>query len=243
MKKIVFCLMVSVAAASFARGQSAAPAPKSGVDKVTAEIGELHRQMREAVTRRDRAVLERLYADEFLLVHTTGGVDNKSEHIAKSLTVNAASPPSAPAQSQVHLDVFGDVAVRTARAQVGPDRFIWWTWVYVKRGGHWQVARQHGTALQPAPPEVKLEASVLDAYVGRYKYATSQTFAVSRQGSALVAQREGRPQVELLPESETRFHVPGGGATYTFHRGDKGQVSHVTVRRADGQEVRADKVE
>jgi hypothetical protein len=242
-KKIVLCLMIVAASLLPTFGQTPSPG-KSGEDKIRAELDDVHRQVREAVARRDRTALERLYADEFLLIHTTGGIDTKTERVTKSLTIDPASAPSsAPAQDQVHLDFYRDVAVRTARARVGENRFLWWTWVYVKRDGRWQIARQHGSAIPAARPQVKLDPVILDAYVGRYEYASGPPFTVTRRGGTLVAQRAGRAEVELVPESETQFHVPGGGAIYTFHKGEKGEVTHVIVRRADGQDNRANKVQ
>lgn len=243
MKNIILCLMIVAASLLTAYGQTPA-ASKGGEDKVRAELEDVHRQLREAVARRDRAALERLYADEFLLIHTTGDIDTKAEYIAKSLTIDPATArSSSPPLDQVHLDVYRDVAVMTARAKVGESRFLWWTWVYVKRDGRWQIARQHGSAIAAAPPQVKLDPAVLDAYVGKYKYTSGTAFTVTSRGGVLVAQSPGRPEVELLPESETQFHVTGGGAVYTFHKSERGQVTHVTVRRPDGKDYRADKIE
>lgn len=243
MKKITLCLLIAAASLPPVYGQTRA-AGKGGEDKIRAELDDVHRQSREAVRRHDRAALERLYADEFLLIHTTGDIDTKTEYIRKSLTIDPASAPSsAPPQDQVHLDLYHDVAVRTVRARVGEHRFLWWTWVYVKRDGRWQIARQHGSAIPAGRPQVKLDPGILDAYVGRYEYTSGTVFTVIKRGGTLVAQSPGRPEVELAPESETQFHVPGGGAAYTFHKGERGQVTHVVVRRADGRDYRANKVQ
>ena len=243
----LLCVLVWMAAATWcAFGQTTTTAGKndSGIE---AEIQSLHRRIRDAVVRRDRAALENIYADEFLYIHTTGSLDTKVEHIAKSLTTDASSSPQAPDVEYQQLDVYGDMAVRTGRSRAkvagGQERRLWWTWVYVKRDGRWQIVRAQGTPVPPERTAVKADPKVFDSYVGKYELAPGAYSTITREGDTLMAQRTGRAKVTLLPESETQFFVKGGDAQFTFYKDDSGRVTHLIIRRGNGQEERAKKVE
>lgn len=242
MKRVLVSLLMVAGAVGLEAQVKPAKISPASASKIEKELEALHDQLRDAVRARDRAALNRIYADEFLLIHTTGGRENKAETIAKSLTVDTSrAATAAPAQDSVQLNVYGNVAVRTARAVVTTDHALWWTWVYVKRAGRWQIVRQHGTAI-PASKEVKIDPAVYDALVGTYEYRPGAQLTVSRRGNDLIAQGTGRPEFVLLPESATRFHVPGGGATYTFFTGDDGKVSYVILQRADGMQIRGNRI-
>src|SRR5918994_1882967 len=92
----LLCVLVGVASATWCSFGQTNPTAAKNDSGIEAEIQSLHRRMREAVVRRDRAALENIYADEFLYIHTTGSLDTKAEHIAKSLTTDVSSPAQAP---------------------------------------------------------------------------------------------------------------------------------------------------
>jgi ketosteroid isomerase-like protein len=247
MGKLLCALVVIVASASISFGQTTTTATKAGSGKVEEEIRSLHQRIREAVTRHDKAALEAIYADEFLFIHTTGSLDTKDEYIAKSLTTDASAPLTAPDTEYQRMDVYGDVAVRTARVRArlagGQGPLLWVTSVYVKRNGRWQIVRMHGTRMPAERTAVKVDTMVLDAYIGKYEFAPGAYSTITREGDALMAQRTGRTKVTLLPESETQFFVKGGDAQITFYKDDRGRVTHLIIRRGNGQEERAKKVE
>ena len=243
----LLCVLIWMAVSTWCSfGQTTTTAAKNH-SSIEAEIQSLHRRIREAVVRRDRAALEDIYGDEFLYIHTTGSLDTKAEHIAKSLTTDVSSPPQAPDIEYQQLDVYGDVAVRTGRTRTKAagrqDRRLWWTWVYVKRGGRWQIVRAQGTAVPPERTAVKIDPKFFDAYVGKYELAPGAHSTITRERDTLMAQRTGRAKVTLLPESETQFFVKGGDAQITFYKDDRGRVTHLIIRRGNGQEERAKKVE
>lgn len=234
-------VLAFLALLSPAFGQSLAPtSPKYA--RITSELDGLHRQVDEAIKRHDKSALERLYAEEFKLIHTTGDIDLRDAWITKCLTVTNA-PPAPPTPAVVHMDVYRGTIVRTTRADLPGGRSIWWTWIYVKRDGRWQIAHQHGSAVAAAAVEVKVDPTVYELYKGKYRYETGVIFNVFMRDGVLIAHNPARAELVLQPESETRFHIPGGGATYTFFKNDKGEVTHIIVHRPDGKDYRADKIE
>jgi ketosteroid isomerase-like protein len=246
MAKLLFVLVWIAASTWCSFGQTTTTAAKND-SSIEAEIQSLHRRIREAVVRRDRAALENIYADEFLYIHTTGSLDTKTEHITKSLTTDVSSSPQAPDIEYQQLDTYGDMAVRTARTRAKvagrQERRLWGTWVYVKKGGRWQIVRAQGTTVPPERTAVKVDPKVFDAYVGKYELAPGTYSTITREGDTLMAQRTGRARVTLLPESETQFFVEGGDAQFTFYKDDRGRVTHLIIRRGNGQEERAKKIE
>jgi ketosteroid isomerase-like protein len=207
----------------------------------------VHDEVRSAIAKHDQAALERLYADEFLFVHTTGGMDTRAEHIARSLTADTANAPDGPAEPtpvETHTSVYGDVAVATMQVKTNQNRLLWWTYVYVRRDGRWQIARQHGTAVPPPTVAATVDPSVYAQYVGKYKYdETGLIVTVSMQDGALHSQLAGRPPVTLVPQSETTYQAQPGNAAFTFVRGADGKVTHFVVRRPTGEQARATKIE
>lgn len=243
----LLCALVLVASASISFAQTTTTATKAGSGKVEVELRRLHQKIREAVARDDKAALEAIYADEFLFIHTTGSLDTKDEYIAKSLTTDVSAPLTAPDTEYQRMDVYGNVAVTTARVRArlagGQGPLLWVTSVYVKRNGRWQIVRMHGTRMPPERTAVNVDTTVLDAYIGKYEFAPGAYSTITREGNVLMAHRTGRTKVTLLPESETQFFVKGGDAQFTFYKDDRGRITHLIIRRGNAQEELAKKVE
>ncbi|MCA1614159.1 MAG: nuclear transport factor 2 family protein, partial [Acidobacteria bacterium] len=150
MYRMSLAALALLLACPFSSGQTGAGANGAGaVERVRAELRELHRALREAVTRRDRAALDSIYADEFFYVHSTGGADTRAEWIAKSLTIESAAAGPPASLEEFALRVYGDAAVATRRnpavAEGRPNpRALWITTVYVRRGGRWRIAQMQG---------------------------------------------------------------------------------------------------
>ena len=95
-----------------------------------------------SLMKKDRATMQRLYADDYMYVHSNGVVLNKAQEIAESMSPNMAW--TAHTSDDMKVRVFGNVAIVTgistltgsAKGYVaGPRRF---TEVWVKRNGRWQ---------------------------------------------------------------------------------------------------------
>ena len=216
------------------------------VEKVRAELGELHRELRAAVTRHDRAALESIYAGEFFYIHSSGNAETRAEWIDKSLTVESA--PGRPASLEEFAShVFGDVAVATRRnpavvAGRPNPRALWVTTVYVRRGGRWRIAQMQGTPIPQPVRAVAVAPQTLDAYVGQYEYPNGGRVTVAREGDTLTSQRAGHPKATLVAVSETQFVVAGTESRLTFVRDAEGRVTHFTIRRGERPEETAKKV-
>jgi len=69
------------------------------------------------------------------------------------------------------------------------------------------------------PKEVKIDLSILDRYIGKYM-ATSPIELIKKEGK-LFRHREAAPDVELKPESNTRFFYADGSDRFTEFETDK----------------------
>ena len=95
-----------------------------------------------SLIKKDRATMERLYADDYMYVHSNGTVLNKAQEIAESMSPDQAW--TAHKSDELKVRVFGNVAVVTGLSTLtgsakgyvsGPRRF---TEVWVRRNARWQ---------------------------------------------------------------------------------------------------------
>jgi len=212
--------------------QSAIDANKT--TNVKQELEKLWNNMQDASLKKDRKTLERLYADEFLFIHSSGQEDNKQRRIDAILSVNDYKP--APMPSFDELYVYGDVAVLRAKAA---NRG---TTIYAKKNGVWQVVQIQSTALPPARNTVKLDPKTVQQYVGKYEQAPGVFTLISFENDTLRAKGANRPQVAILPLSETVFAVKDNVGEFTFYKDEKGQVTHY-ILRVSGREIKGTKIE
>jgi hypothetical protein len=231
-----FLLIVCVLLASpLALGQAgAAQDPhaqaKEGLRKLYADLN-------EAGSKRDRAALERLFAEGYVWVQGNGRVITKAKHIENIL--GNASQFSLPAPSFEQLTVYGDTAILRITERDG----LFATTIYAKRDGRWQFVHGQGTLLPPERKAVEIDPKALDAFVGSYEFGPGAVATVTKEGGALMWKGGRRPKVRLVPLSETRFFVEESGVEMTFRRGDKGQAAGVTLRVGTCQESEAKRVE
>jgi ketosteroid isomerase-like protein len=106
-----------------------------------------------SLMKKDRATMERYYAEDYMYTHSNGTVLNKTQEIAESMSPDQAW--TAHKSDDVKVRVYGTVAIVTglstltgsSKAYVpGPRRY---TEVWVKRNGRWQMAGGQST-LVPA---------------------------------------------------------------------------------------------
>jgi hypothetical protein len=77
---------------------------------------------------------------------------------------------------------------------------------------------------------VKLDPTVLDAYVGKYQIESGMIVDISKENDRLYAQPAGGAKLELTPESETRFLQRANNIEITFDGKEKGKASSFVVR-------------
>jgi hypothetical protein len=225
------CLVPSVVLRQTAVGQ--------GKDeKVKEEIRKLHADYQEAGTKRDRAALERIFADGYVWVQGNGRVVSKAQHIENIMGNTSAF--AAPNVSLDQLTVYGDTAILRETEREG----LFATTIFTKKDGRWQFAHAQGT-LRPAEHKaVEIDPKLLDAFVGSYEFGTGGIAVATKEGNALMWKSGRRPKVRLIPLSDSRFFVEESGVEMTFHKDEKGQrASSVTLRIGTCQDSAAKRVE
>ena len=167
-------------------GSAAEPkSPPSVTDELKALIADLN----EAGARKNRVALERIYADDFLFVHSTGKAVQKAEQIDRIMS--DASGYSIPVHSFEGVQVYGDIAM--LRTSDGP---MYGTNLYVRRGGGWQILQVQGTRKPPERKPIQLPATATDNYLGKYEFSPGRSGVVSKEGDRL-RWRGGEPPPSL----------------------------------------------
>ena len=235
MTKILPGLFLVLLVSPSAFGQTTEEPNSSGIKE---ELRKLFSDLNEAITKRDRAALERIYADEFQFVHTTGGVADKTAQINNILANDRPSTAPVAAPTFEGLLVYGDMAIfRTL------ERGVAGTNIYSKKSGRWQIVQVQGTRLPPERKPIMLDPKALEPYLGKYEFAPGAYTTVTMEGEALSWKPAGRAKSTLVPLSDTRFYSKENDAEMTFSKDEKGQVTGVVLRLGVCQESKARKVE
>jgi CubicO group peptidase (beta-lactamase class C family) len=105
-------------------------------------------------------------------------------------------------------------------------------------GRHLLISQYPLAKLEPPKErkEIKLDARILDAYVGEYQFAPGLSFTITREGDQLFAQATGQGKIELFAETETDFFLKVANAQITFVKDDKGQVTHLVLHQNGGNQ-------
>lgn len=97
--------------------------------------------------------------------------------------------------------------------------------------------------VEPAIEAVTVPEEALAAYVGRYALGRGVEVEVTREGDTLFAEATGRPKLELLPVSETRFYVPQVDVSISFVRSDDGPAGSLMLSGGGGEDMTGERVE
>jgi CubicO group peptidase (beta-lactamase class C family) len=79
--------------------------------------------------------------------------------------------------------------------------------------------------------EIKVDAKVLEAYVGEYQLVPGFVIIVTREGDHLFIQATGQGKLELAAETETDFFLKAVDAQVTFVKDTNGQVTHLVLHQ------------
>jgi ketosteroid isomerase-like protein len=114
------------------------------------EVEKLEREVGGAITRRDRAALDRLIADDFILTNPLGQVMTKEQAIDTVTSPDYAL--DSLVNEEIKIRVFGQVAVATAlgtakgryngQEVISQFRYLR---VWVKRQGRWKAVAAQST--------------------------------------------------------------------------------------------------
>jgi len=102
-----------------------------------------------SLLKKDRATMERLYADDYVYTHSNGTVNNKAQEIAEYMSSDMKW--TAHKSDNLKVRVYHDVAIVTGLSTLtgsakgyvsGPRRF---TEMWVRRNGRWQTVGGQST--------------------------------------------------------------------------------------------------
>ena len=207
-------------------------------EKTKEEIQKLFSDLNEAITKKDRARLEQLYADEFQFIRPSGAVVNKANQIGGIMANDPLLATPVPAPASENLMVYGDAAVarHTVRGAVISS-------IFVKKDGQWRLLQAQATRLAPERKPINLDSKTLDSFVGRYQFGPNAIATVTREADGLRWRGGNRMPVTLVPLSETHFFAKESETEITFVKNEKGQVTDVVLRVGACQDSKAKKIE
>ncbi len=94
----------------------------------------------------------------------------------------------------------------------------------------------------PSPRKVAaVDPKIYDLYVGEYELNPGFSITLLRRGDKLISQATGQPEVELFPESETRFFLKVTDAQVDFVKDAGGRVTGLVLHQG-GMDLPAKKV-
>ncbi|HJX28735.1 MAG TPA: nuclear transport factor 2 family protein [Thermoanaerobaculia bacterium] len=154
-KSIVFAALLTIFASATVHAQPGGQTLKPDA-KTEQELRTLRRELMDSLKRGDRAVLERILADGFMFIHSTGKVETRDEYIDRAVA-NAKRAEGRDFEfSEEQIRVYEErTAVWTTRSTrrtrgEGSEFSFRGTDVIVKIGGRWQWVSVHSTRL-PEP--------------------------------------------------------------------------------------------
>ena len=231
MNVVVLLLLATPAFAQVHAGQATE-------DKTKEEIQKLFGDLNDAILKKDRARLEKLYADEFQFIRPSGAVVNKTSQISGILGNDALSSTPVPLPTVDHLMLFGDVVVlrHTVRGSAV-------TSIVVKRNSQWQLLQAQSTRLAPERKPINLDPKLLDSFLGKYQFGPNAIASVTREGDSLKWRGGNRMPVTLVPLSATHFFAKETETEMMFIKDEKDQVTDVVLRVGSCQDSKAKKIE
>ena len=206
--------------------------------KVKDEIQKLFADLNEAITKKDRAALERLYADEFQFVRPSGALINKAAQISGIMSNDPLSSSPVPAPAPDRLMVYGDVVISRHILRAAAINSV-----FVKRDSRWQLLQAQATRLSPERNPIKIDPQMLNSFLGRYEFGPGAVATVTREGDSLKWRGGNRMPVTLVPLSETHFFAKETETEMTFIKNEKGHVTDVVLRVGSCQDSKAKKIE
>src|SRR3954469_1052227 len=175
------CVVLVLVAAVSTIGVSAQPAAS-----VEQEVIRLKRTLEDAFVKKDRAVLDRSYAADYVYTHSNGSVLDKAQEIAQAISADANW--SSISYDDLRVRVYGDAAlisgVETLQGKSkgyvpGPRRF---TDVWLKRNGRWHEVGGQSTVVAANDSAATAQSAV--------KQLTPKALAASSDDERAVVQAD-----------------------------------------------------
>lgn len=197
----------------------------------------------DAIAPGDKAVWERLLAQDAIYVDENGAVMNRAQFLAALKPLPAGSSGhisivdyDARIHGQVALVVHKDDERENYHGiPLRADYLMTETWI--KEGGDWRLALVHVYVVAKDPPAIKTPPKILAEYEGRYRAAPDLSYLIRREGDHLVGERQGLPSVTLAQESADVFFVPGHPRDRKIFRRDANNKIVDFVDRREGEDL------
>jgi hypothetical protein len=213
-------------------------------ETIKEEIRNLLQQLNQARLKHDRAALEKIYAKEFINVHSSGFVDDRETVIQEIMSTDSIR--ALPMPRFDNLEVYGDVVVLKTLSQTGAatvnTNSLAGVYIYVKRDGRWQIAHAQGTPLQRERATITPDAAIMKSYIGKYERNPGELIIVGQEGNFLWMKLVGRgvPARKLQAGSNTEF-FDKLGSSYIFSKDGANLI--LTTKLQGGQESKWKKIE
>jgi hypothetical protein len=190
----------------------AAPVENTPEARVLAAVGRL----RHALQSGDQKALDALIAPGFVMVHSTGAVEQRDAFLAslaRAAPMTHAMMNVEATQVRIH-DGRTAVVVQTSHRDPGTEgtelRFRN-TSTWIERGGAWVVVAAQSTRLPVLPHGTAITAAELAPVVGTYVEPDASRFTVEREGERLIwrGTRAGSVpwRLELVPLAPGKFRL------------------------------------
>lgn len=135
---LLFCaLLLNIAVSAQSRGKVN--------QKMSVEITAFRQKLNAAIEKRDKEMLETIFADDFTHTHAVGKVDGKAKRIDSILEGGKTLETVEP--DEIEIRFYGkNTAVAIGQTTI--DETIYrWTIVYVKNKKFWQIAASQATRI------------------------------------------------------------------------------------------------
>jgi len=109
------------------------------------------------------------------------------------------------------------------------------------RIGPAQVYTKTARHIPPPRKEAAVDPKVFDRLTGDYELAPDFIITILRRGDKLISQATGQPEIELFPESETKFFLKVVDAQVDFVIDAAGRVTGLVLHQG-GQDLPAKKI-
>src|SRR5262245_62193189 len=171
-------------------------------------IANVEQRFNQAIEKRDRAELERVLADPFIMVHRHGNVDSRSvfiEGAVRGVGLIRQRPHVQTSIFEKTLTVHGNSAIVTSRVRFRfPDEQMeGWSrqsHLYVRDGEVWKLAMWHSTDMYDGPITT---STLYGRYAGSYLLQDGRTLKVESDADSLMATFPSGSRSQIFLKSAT----------------------------------------
>ncbi len=218
--------------------RAAAQNAETGFKKDSARILKIAQQMADAVATGDTALWAKYMHKDYIMMAEDGKLKTRQDIIMEMHPLPKAYQGSIRITRPVikkhgniyilnavldeHLTLYGQT-LHTHYAQ---------TDTYQKSGSEWKLLASEVFELPTDPPVQEISVEKLSSYTGTYQLSAEVRCKIFIEDGKLMSQRTGRNKVQLFPETETVFFIPGERGRKIFVSGETGKTIKMMDRRS-----------